>query len=217
MRLRNRLRHEQRGFSLVELLVVMLLLGVVGAIVMTSIVRSLRTTSAAQDRVAALNELERGIERISRELRAANPLLISTTGDFDEEIGARIERDGQVLLFEYELVPTPSGDQDLQQTVTTYAATAEPGIDPPLISPPPTTSVITQTANATAGLPLIRYYDRDGVEIVCVPGVDGTLDECATRYAAAAQVQITLTKVLEGRDPLIVETYVSVRNTRYDD
>jgi prepilin-type N-terminal cleavage/methylation domain-containing protein len=69
------LREREEGFTLVELLVVMLIFGVIGGVVTTSLVRGLRTSHHVQSRIEAMAELQRGAERIARELRAACPVV----------------------------------------------------------------------------------------------------------------------------------------------
>jgi len=62
---------EEGGYSLVEMLVVLLLLGVVGTVVTKGIVTTLRSTRTGTQRAVALSQLQTAADRLSRELRAA--------------------------------------------------------------------------------------------------------------------------------------------------
>lgn len=68
---------DEQGFTLVELLVVVVLLGVVGSVALAGIVTAFRTSTNAQERVATLTELETATQRMSREIRMADPVLTS--------------------------------------------------------------------------------------------------------------------------------------------
>jgi prepilin-type N-terminal cleavage/methylation domain-containing protein len=72
--LRRRLG-AQDGFSLVELLVVMAVFGIVAAIATGSVVQSLRVHREQSERVEQLNRTRVALERVTREIRGANPVL----------------------------------------------------------------------------------------------------------------------------------------------
>lgn len=211
---RERLRGE-RGVTLIELLVVVMILGIVGGIVGTSIVQALRATDRAQDRIAALADLQKGIERFGRELRVADPLRVSTAGNFATEIGALVYRTGEKRTYKYRIeVNAGTGEQELWQDLKVFAITADIDVDPPLRAP--TSRFIARIANDQLAEPLVRYFDGDGAEITCTPGVLGkTLPDCIAEYSAANQIKLTLSKILDNRDPLRVETVINLRNTRY--
>lgn len=64
-------RNSESGFTLVELLVVMVIMGVIGAFTMSSLVQGLQTSNEADRRVQALTDLQQAGQRVSRELRMA--------------------------------------------------------------------------------------------------------------------------------------------------
>lgn len=69
----RRLRSEQ-GSSMVELSVVVVLLAIVGTMIMTSLVSTVRASSAVQDQNASHQDLRTALEIVERDLRAANPI-----------------------------------------------------------------------------------------------------------------------------------------------
>ncbi|MEX2503369.1 MAG: hypothetical protein WD378_00880 [Egicoccus sp.] len=64
------------GASLVELLVVLVLVSVVGTMALNGVVTALRVSRQTEERVQAAAELQRAVERISRDVRSACPLEI---------------------------------------------------------------------------------------------------------------------------------------------
>jgi prepilin-type N-terminal cleavage/methylation domain-containing protein len=89
---------DESAFTLVELLVVLVLMGVVGGIVTNGLTTAMRTTRETQTRIDAMAELQRGAERISRELRAACPIVGTLA---PHAVTAAIQRDGERLRHTY--------------------------------------------------------------------------------------------------------------------
>ena len=192
-------RPSEQGFTLVELLVVMLIAGVVGAVVTTALVRGMQTSTMAQSRINGLSDLQRGLERVARELRVADPLCVPVdAGDPDiheSRLGASVYRDGKRYYHEFYLAGSGE-NQSLLQDVTVY--------DPPDASTGTLLSsgtFVAETGNDLLGIPLFEYFDQNG--------------DTPTPVGAAAQVTINLSKQVLDDDPVRVTTTVEVRNTRY--
>jgi prepilin-type N-terminal cleavage/methylation domain-containing protein len=66
---------QDSGFSLVELLVVIVLLGIVGTVTTAGVVNALRTTRVQTDETGTLESAKVAIERVTREIRGANALV----------------------------------------------------------------------------------------------------------------------------------------------
>ena len=143
----QRLRHEEEGWTLVELLVAMTLVVVVGAIVVSSVTAAYSATRRGQDRVAALNELQDGMERMSREARAA----IALHGTDADELVADVCRGGDRLRMTYALDDTSA---QVRETVEVYTAT---GTDV-------RRDVPAFMERVEGGEPTFRYLDGDGEE-----------------------------------------------------
>lgn len=70
---------EQRGFTLVELLVVLLLLGIVGAITVTTIVRTQQTERFQSELQQVMDDGRLSLARIRKELRGGRRILDPST------------------------------------------------------------------------------------------------------------------------------------------
>ena len=204
-------RDREGGFTLVELLVVIVIFGVVGGFVTATIVSALQTSRRAEARIHALNDLQRGIERVGRELRAASPLLLDEDRAFADGVGAEVVRGGQRIIYEYYLVETEDS-VELREDVTRRT------LDGDLVSEQDGL-FIADIANLETGTPLFTYFVTEPItgeirEIDC--DAEGLSDEeCLNKHLTATQIRLTLEKVLPEQQPIRVETIVNIRNTRY--
>jgi Flp pilus assembly pilin Flp len=71
--MRERLRDE-RGTTIAEMAVVILLLGLVSIVITSSISAATKTSATVQSKLASVSEARTSIEVIERDLRAANPI-----------------------------------------------------------------------------------------------------------------------------------------------
>ena len=177
-----------RGFTVVELLVVMLLLGIVGGVVASAIVSGFSSSRATTARTVALHELQIALQRMTRDLRAADPLMLSESGEFDRELGARIDRDGTRSVVTYELQEN-GGVQQLVRVDTGQ-------------------TLVSLVDNDDE--PVFRYLDARGIDILCS-------SDCASRYLDAARIEIRLVREIPGSEPVRAITSVGVRSIRYGD
>lgn len=171
--------------TLVELLVVMLIFGVVGGVVLTSTVTALQNAAATSARIDALQELELAMQRVTRDLRAADPLEL-VTGEYDTALGASILRDGERSSVRFRLVDVG----DVQQMVREDTSQ----------------TLVTDLDNS--GEAVFEYLDRFGQEISCTT-------DCDTALLQAAQVQVRFVRAIPDTTPAIVETRVGIRNLRH--
>lgn len=187
-------RDDENGLTLVELLVVMLIMGIVGSVVASGMIQGLQTSGRAQSRITALTDLQRGVERVARELRVANPLCL-TTGLEDTHLGANVYRDGKRYRYEYYLSGAGAA-QELLADITEF----DP-VDAATGTVLASGTFIAEIGNDLLGVPLFEYADQNG--------------DPTTGYATAAQVTINLAKQVRDSDPILVSTTVEIRNTRY--
>jgi type II secretory pathway pseudopilin PulG len=182
--MRAALRRES-GATLVELLVVMVIFAAVGGVVLTSTVNALQNAAATNARIDALQELELAMQRVTRDLRAADPLEL-VAGEYDTALGASILRDGARSSVRFRLIDVG----DVQQMVREDTSQ----------------TLVTNLDNG--GAPVFEYLDRFGEEITCTT-------DCDTALLQAAQVQVRFVRVIPNTTPAIVETRVGVRNLRH--
>jgi prepilin-type N-terminal cleavage/methylation domain-containing protein len=180
-------RNEETGVTLVELLVVMVILGVVGGIVTTVVTTALRSASGTSARVLALDELQTATQRISRDLRAAELFIIEDEDVVDREVTAQVFRAGSEQQITYR-VEERDGDDVLVRHDTGQ-------------------TLITLVDNDDK--PVFEYLDVLGEPIDCEA-------DCADEYSKATQIRIRLIRGIPDRAPVVVETLVNVRNTRYE-
>ncbi len=204
-------RDDDEGFTLVELLVVIVLLGVVGTIVVTATISSLGAASSAEDRIRALNDLQLGVQAVGRELRAANPLVLDANGDYETSVSASVLRDGDRFVFDYYLDEHDDGSTALFQDVNRYSLAGDhlstrEGV------------FITDIANDETGTPVFEYYaiDPETRELELIDCETLSESECRTEHLTAQQVGLTLEKQLPGQDPIAVESVFNIRNTHFD-
>lgn len=77
---------DDSGFSLVELMVVIVIFGVVGAVTVAGVVQGMETTTDSRARADAQQEVRTVVERVSRELRAAERLFDVQPSRVDLEV-----------------------------------------------------------------------------------------------------------------------------------
>lgn len=193
---------DERGITLVELLVVMLLMGVIGSVATTGLVRGMQVSAATQTRFDALADLQKSVDRMTAELRAAEA----------EEVGGAplvvAEPDRVVVnVFSNEF-------SEHRRYTYRYCATEQrihalvEGPSPAPSGTPPTITCATTTAPVLidgvtnpAGTPVFEYRTAAGA---------------VTSVASQARtVHVTVRRSLDGQpNPIEVKTMVRLRNAR---
>lgn len=186
--------HEgEAGFTLVELLVVMALMLIVGAVVVNGIVSGLRASERGRARVEALTDLELAAERMARDLRFADPVGAASA----TQVIVNVLRDDAGSLVRHRVTFTVDAATG---TITETRATYDP---PSAVAPTSTTTreVIGDLDPATT---VFAFGKADGQ--AWVPGTDELSD--------LAEIRLDLRRELPDQDPIEVETSVFVRNVR---
>ncbi len=210
MRLRSRTEQEH-GFSLIELLVVLVVFSVVGGIVMSATISGLEATRRAQQRVQALNELTVSIERIGRELRAASAVdatrLDLVARDANAQVAVTVQRgDREYSLLYYLDEATVPSTLRFNVEASDLDGLRIPSEDRAAV-------FVTNAGNADAGVPLVRYFRSDGTEL-CAGAISDA--DCLAELGEAAYMELAVARLLTDQsEPIIVRTTVAIRSTRF--
>ena len=189
----RRVLHHDAGFTLVELLVVIVLLGVVGSVVTTSVVRSLRVSAQATTRVDALTEVQRAHERMTRMIRAADPL--------DGADGSTMTFTVHTSASQRQRISYALSDRALVQTVARY--------DSAMSTTPTSTATSTIISDLAPGtVTVFEYYTVHGTEW---PDVTSDPLRPLDQLTDIRRVAITLVKE-SGDSEVPLTTSVFVRN-----
>lgn len=202
-------RDEQGGFTLVELLVVMVLTGIVGTVVTVSVVNSMSVARSTSQRATALHDVERALQVVGRELRIADPICLDEDGDYFNTIGAQVERDGATQIHTF-TIEEDDGIQFLFQDIVGYEPGDVQACEPRDDAAPtalPRRRLVTDVDNGIEAV--FTYHDALGGDIDC--------DDAAAelRCEQAVQIGIRLVRNLEGGEDIRAETRINVRNLRY--
>jgi prepilin-type N-terminal cleavage/methylation domain-containing protein len=79
-RTRRRRRHDEHGYSLLELMVVVLILGLVLPVLFNGLISVMNSSAGTQDRSFALANARTALEQIVRDLRAGDPIDVFASG-----------------------------------------------------------------------------------------------------------------------------------------
>ena len=195
IRLRERLRDE-RGVSLVELLVVIVLMSVVGGAMARGMVSGMKATVATQSRFEALGEVQKSVDRMTRELRAAEPLVALSTGNT-----AVVEtyRDDFGTRWRYTMRYCPVE----QKVFMRREATTVPYVAIPCTTT--TIPVLVDNVTFNGGESLFKFFRQDG--LTPVPGTGLPRD--------VSVIVVSVRRQIPGQsDSIFVQTRVRLRNAR---
>ncbi len=183
----TRLDRDEHGITLVELLVVLVIFGIVGGMVFSGIVSSLRTTTRAQDRIDAMTELEKSVERIGRELRAA-----CQVNTFEpDDVSVDVVREGNIYRYRYVLGSVLGGGQ-VPDALYEVRSVRDPS---------------TGSFGSTSTRLFLNDVDNTTLFVYSSP--DGTAPGVATEVSKA---EITLRGTPANQNPIEVRTGIHLRN-----
>ena len=91
---RSRTPQDERGFTLVEVLVAIVIAGIVGGLTVGVVARSAEQERSTTSHVTTLNEGKTALERMTRDIRAADPVL-----EAEPDEVAVVVRDGSSIRW----------------------------------------------------------------------------------------------------------------------
>lgn len=178
---------DQSGFTLVELLVVIILMGVIGAIFTSGMMSAMRADRRTRARVGVQGDLAKGVDRMTKQIRVASPVVAFSPTSLSVET----YRGGIRYRYTYTYNTTAKTvTEQLDRYATATAVT-------PVSST--TQTLLTNVSNGTS-VPMFAYYDRTGT--------------VATTVAKVARVEITLVETPAEQNAIRFQTSVFLRNYR---
>jgi type II secretory pathway pseudopilin PulG len=195
---------DEDGSMLVELIVAMVLMSVVGVMVLNAVIGGFKGQRQLQDRGQALAEIRTAAQRITREIREADPVLAATpsllTVRHDQTVGGTVRR-----TWEYVTVGTVTSLQ--QTTVTTSAA----GVDSAAV----VTTVISNidpTVTLFTVTPVPGWTPPAG-SVVNPLTCEKSLSPVTYARECVGTVSMHLSRLIPGHTPVSVDATVDLRNT----
>jgi type II secretory pathway pseudopilin PulG len=199
MRMTPKRLHEEAGVSLVELLVVILLMTIIGGAATNTLVRSMKVSATTQTRFDALAELQKSVDRMTRELRAAAPLVVGGAPVVVAEPNRIVVNEfrnnfTEQRRFTYQFCPT---QQRLHARVE-GPAPAPSGSPANIVCASTTVPVLIEDIDNPG--PVFEYFDSAGA--------------ATTVPAQIKTIRVTVRRALDGQNPITVTTMVRLRNVR---
>lgn len=186
----------QHGFTLVELLVVMVLLGVVATMVGSITIQALGSTRRTQERVYVTADIQKGAERMAQDLRVADPLVTAAAAS----VTAQVLREGTCLRRTYTHDPLA---KTVSVTEKRYASVAVCSTASPVPTATATVVLLRGVTAPTGGM--FTYQDAAGTALPASPSVPAMVRRIQLRVEGALR---------ESTPPVRLATSVEVRNVR---
>jgi len=160
------------GFTLTEVLITTLLMGIVTIILLTTMTSLTTLAARTEARSTTLSSTRTALERVSRDLRAANPVDPLPTG-------VATEKYDNSITFKVYCASGPGCTSNLRAVTYAYDATtaqltATTGGTTTVLQGPEGTSTLQIGLRRgavlnTASQPVFRYYGRNGAQIATSP------------------------------------------------
>ena len=218
-RIVQRLRHHrdaQAGFTLIELSVTVILMGIVSVILLTTLTTIVRTSTETDRKSLTTAEARLAMERMARDLRAANPLdaIVATlpTSTYDREISFKVFCTGGIGCV--------SGLRPVKYSVSGSTLTQAIGSSPartllgPSESPTLPDAMRRGAILNTTAQPVFTYFNKHGVQLATNTTVGAGLApsnfrDCAKRVVIHLLVRANPN---EARSVIDLTTSVQLRN-----
>jgi prepilin-type N-terminal cleavage/methylation domain-containing protein len=196
----GRVKHDS-GMTLIELLVTMMIMGVIGSVVTAGVVSAMQDQRRAQSRLDAISSTQRALERITKDLRAADPL---TAADARSVI-ALVYHGTSCQQRRYYV----NASNQLVQEVAKYAASTTCANRTGAVGAAKSHVLVTTIAN-TSGQPVFAYQRIDPAQDALITVATPVT---ATVVSLVDSVTINVRAGLKhSQQPVVVQTAVDLRN-----
>jgi Tfp pilus assembly protein PilE len=209
----RRILRDEKGFTVSELMMTVFIMGLIMVIVHTSLNAFVKTTDATQSKAFSLSDTRLALERVSKQVRAANPIdPLSPVSRYDSEISFSVycSTPGIGGCGANRLRPVSYKVADNKLTQNVGGSTAD------VVGPVGPASVpLGQRRGAIVNpvtVPVFRYFDRNG-QPYATTGVGAP--PATTFRDCVKSVEIRLMVVSEHRKPdntIDLVTRVDLRN-----
>jgi prepilin-type N-terminal cleavage/methylation domain-containing protein len=199
-------RGDDSGMTLIELLVVMILMGVIGSVVTAGVVSAMQDQRRAQSRLDAITSTQRALERVTKDLRASDPLVAAdarsvTTLVYHGTPGVN----GACQQRRYYVGAT----NQLVQEIAKYPASTTCANKTGVLGTA-TSNVLVKSIANTASEPVFVYQRIDPAQAALVTVATPV---ASTLVSLVDSVTINVKAGLKfGQQPVVVQTAVDLRN-----
>jgi prepilin-type N-terminal cleavage/methylation domain-containing protein len=194
-------RGDDSGMTLIELLVTMILMGVIGSVVTAGVVSAMKDQRSSKSRLDAVSSTQRSLERVTKDLRAADPLVAADA----LSVTTLVYHGTACQQRRYYVNAT----NQLVQEVAKYPASTTCANRTGALGTASTHVLVTKVLN-TAADPVFVYQRIDPAQaaLVTVPS-----PVTSTLVSLVDSVTITVKAGLKfGQQPVVVQTAVDLRN-----
>ena len=200
--LRSRATAEaDAGFTLMELLVVVFIMGTIGTIVSGTIVQSMQASRREQERVFTVSTAQTALERLTRDLRTADPLVAANLND----VSMLVYRSGHCEQRRWWVDP----QSRLLNSIAPYTAASDSCATRTGTTATPVTQVVMDNAGVDETTLIFRYFTKNP---------NSALTEVAAPVAAAQlsridSAELTIKGLLrENGSPVYLTSSIDLRN-----
>jgi prepilin-type N-terminal cleavage/methylation domain-containing protein len=155
------MRKEPRGMTFLEMLVTTAIFAIIMAAIVNSVIFFYRANTSSIEQSYQIDSARRGVEFLVRDLREAaygddGSYPLATIGSTTLTFFSNTDKDLAIERIRYELVGTALSRHELESQ----------GVPPVYTGVGATSSVSQYVRNLDEGVPLFRYYDESGNEIL---------------------------------------------------
>ena len=229
---RKRLHDDQQGVTLIELLVVTILVGIIGGMILTTLLAVQRVTTTTEQRLITIDDARIAANTMQRRLRGA--FRPTTTDPLLEEGGDQAVQfltivPGQAEPNRIRIYVDPATNeisQDTQRANVDSGPTTSNAADTDGVWNFGDFDVVTRPllANVDAGAALFAYYDLgscpdgDPEDPACVPlpFTDGDISVAGRNTVDLIEVTIAAQGGNAVNTPLVLTSRILLRNNTYN-